>query len=81
MKTFACAVCAALIGLVGLPRAQHALEAFQADLRENLACTAATYAALDSDATEADYERASKLCPDDPGLPERSSEAEQLRVG
>jgi hypothetical protein len=63
MKTVACVICAALIGLVALPEAQRAVEGFQADLRENLACTAATYAALDGDATEADFERANELCP------------------
>jgi hypothetical protein len=38
------------------------VEGFQADLHLSLSCTAATYAALDVDATEADYDRAEKLC-------------------
>jgi hypothetical protein len=42
------------------------VEGFQADLHENLACTAATYAALADGGTEADYERAAELCPADP---------------
>jgi hypothetical protein len=70
MKTVACVICAALIGLVGLPEVERVMNGFQADLRENLSCTAATYAALNGDATEADYERAEELCPDDPALPD-----------
>ncbi len=69
MKPVACVICAALIGLVARPRAQPVVEGFQADLRENLACTASTYAALDGDATVADFERAARLCPADRGLP------------
>ena len=38
------------------------MDGFQADLHESLACTAATYAALDVDSTEADYDRAEELC-------------------
>jgi hypothetical protein len=66
MKTFACLICAALIGLPALPWVARAAEGFQADLHQSLSCTAATYAALEEDATEADYDRAVELCPDDP---------------
>ena len=69
MKTVAYLACAALIALVALPQAAQLMKQFQADLRENLACTAAN-AALEGDATEAEYERATRLCPDDPLLPE-----------
>lgn len=78
MKTVAYLICAALIALVAMPQAAQVMRGFQADLRENLACTAATYAALDGDAAEADYERATKLCPDDPGLPERVRQRRSL---
>jgi hypothetical protein len=63
MKTVVCLIFAALLAL---PRAGQAVEGFQDDLRRNLACTAASYAALDDDATEADYARAVELCPADP---------------
>jgi hypothetical protein len=59
MKTVACLICGAVIGLPGV---EHAVEGFQADLHLSLSCTAATYTALDVDATEADYDRAEKLC-------------------
>jgi hypothetical protein len=49
-----------------LPRVERAVEGFQADLRRNLACVGATYAALAEDATEEDYDRAAELCPADP---------------
>ena len=62
MKTFACLICLALVGLVGLPWTQRAMEEFQGDLHRNLACTAATYAALDYDATEAEFDRAEAIC-------------------
>ena len=62
MKTFACLICLALVGLIGLPRAPQTMEEFQGDLHRNLACTAATYAALDHDATEADFDRAEEIC-------------------
>jgi hypothetical protein len=62
MKTVVCLICAALIALPALPWVDNAVEGFQADLRQNLSCTAATYAALDVDATEADYDRAEELC-------------------
>jgi hypothetical protein len=62
MKTFACLICAALIGLPAVPWVKNAVDGFQADLHQSLSCTAATYAALDTDATEADYDRAEKLC-------------------
>jgi hypothetical protein len=45
---------------------KRALEGFQADLRRNLACVGATYAALAEDATEEHYDRAAELCPADP---------------
>jgi hypothetical protein len=38
------------------------VEGFQADMHQNLSCTAATYAALDVDASEADFDRAEELC-------------------
>jgi hypothetical protein len=62
MKTFACLVCVAAGGLIGLPKAEQTMEEFQADLHLNLACTAATYDVLDSDATEADFDRAEAIC-------------------
>lgn len=62
MKTFACLVCVALVGLPALPWVDNAVEGFQAELHHSLSCTAATYAALDVDATEADYDRAEELC-------------------
>ena len=58
MKTL---VCLCLITQLAAPRAEQVLDGLQADLHHNLACTAATYAALDTDA-EADYERAEELC-------------------
>jgi hypothetical protein len=61
MKTVVAVTRAALAGLVGLPEAERVINGFQADLRENLSCTAATYAALDADATEADYARGRAL--------------------
>jgi hypothetical protein len=61
MKTFACLICAASMALVALPRAGQAVEEFQAELRRNLACTAATYAAFDTEA-DADFDRAEELC-------------------
>ena len=66
MKIFVCLACAALIALPALPWVERAVEGFQADLHQNLSCTAATYAALDDGATEADYERALELCPSEP---------------
>jgi hypothetical protein len=51
-----------------LPWVERAVEGFQGELHRNLSCTAATYAALEKDATEADYERAERLCPEDPDL-------------
>jgi hypothetical protein len=65
-KTVAYLICAALLMVFALPRAEQAVKGVQGDLRRNLACTAATMAALDDDATEADYERAAELCPADP---------------
>ena len=61
MKTFACLICVALIAVFGLPRAEQAAKTFEVNLRQNIACTAAMYAALDTEA-EADFERAEELC-------------------
>ena len=66
MKTFVCLACAGAIALPALPWVERAVDEFQGHLHRNLSCTAATYAALEEDATEADYERAVELCPDDP---------------
>jgi hypothetical protein len=66
VKSFVCLACVAAIALPALPWVDRAVERFQADLHQNLSCTAATYAALEEDATEADYERAVELCPEDP---------------
>jgi hypothetical protein len=66
MKIFACLACAAAIALPALPWVDRGVERFQADLHQNLSCTAATYAAVEEDATEADYERAVEFCPHDP---------------
>jgi hypothetical protein len=66
MKVFAYLACAALIALPALPWIERAVEGFQADLHQNLSCTAATHVALEDDATEAEYERAVEVCPDDP---------------
>jgi hypothetical protein len=62
MKIFVCLICTALIGLPALPWVNNAVEGFQADMHQNLSCTAATYAALDVDASEADFDRAEELC-------------------
>lgn len=66
MKTAVWLICAAVFALPALPRAERAVERFQADLRRNLSCTAPTYAALAEEATEADHQRAAELCPADP---------------
>ena len=47
--------------MFALPRAEQAAKTFEVDLRQNLVCTAATHAALDSEA-EADVERAEEVC-------------------
>jgi hypothetical protein len=62
VKTVVCLICTSLLALPALPHARQAVQDLQADLRNNLACTAATYAALDADATEADYDRALEHC-------------------
>jgi hypothetical protein len=64
-KTLACLICAALTMVYAVPRMEEAAKGMQSDLRRNLSCTLATYAALDDDATEADFERAAELCPED----------------
>jgi hypothetical protein len=58
-------ICAALLALPALPRAGQTVTRFHADLRRNLACTAASYAALDADATKADYASAEEYCATD----------------
>lgn len=65
-KILACLICAALTMVFAVPRVEQAVKGAQADLRRNLSCTMAAMAALDDDATEADYERAVELCPADP---------------
>jgi hypothetical protein len=65
-KILACLICAALTAVFAVPRVEQAVKGAQAELRRNLACNMATMAALDDDATEADYERAAELCPADP---------------
>jgi hypothetical protein len=61
-----CLICAGLMALPALPQAADAVQGLRDDLRRNLACTAASDAALDDDATEADYARAVERCPPDP---------------
>ena len=62
MKTLVCLIFAALLAAPSLQRAGEAVTQLQDDLRRNLACTAATYAALDVDATEDDFARAEQHC-------------------
>jgi siderophore synthetase component len=62
VKTFVCLICAAVLALPTLERAGEAVAGLQEELRRNLTCTAATYAALETDAAEADFARAEALC-------------------
>jgi hypothetical protein len=61
VKTFVCLISAVVLAWPTFERAGRYVADFQDDLRRNLSCTAATYAALDSGA-EADLERAERLC-------------------
>jgi hypothetical protein len=62
VKTLLCLICAALLAQPTISRAGQAVTQLQDDLRRNLTCTAATYAALDAEATEDDFARAEKHC-------------------
>jgi hypothetical protein len=62
VKTLARFICATLLALPTISPAGQAVAGLQDDLRRNLACTAATYAALEADASEEDLARADEYC-------------------
>jgi hypothetical protein len=62
VKTLVCLIGAAVLALPTISQAGQAVAGIQDDLRRNLACTAATYAALEADASEEDLVRADEYC-------------------